>query len=129
MSKFLTDLEVRAVSDKVWVLIRPLIYQSDSAGLIVVPGNFHTDLASVPRVPLIFTLWGGRSHHESVLHDYLYRYDCPVKVSYSQANYVFYEAATVRKKSWYIKCPMYAGVVIGGWTAWKKRPVCWEYDC
>ena len=129
MSKFLTDLEVRALDDKIWVLTKPLVYLSDSVGYVEVPKGFHTDLSSVPRVPFIYTLWGGRAHYEGVAHDFLYRADCPVVVTYTQANYVFYEAATVRGKPAHIKWPMYAGVILGGWTAWKKRSVYWDYAC
>lgn len=39
----------------------------------VMPLNMESDLASVPRVPIIFFLWGDRAHREAYLHDFFYR--------------------------------------------------------
>jgi len=126
LAAFSTPLDARADdSDKIWMLLSPLVYESDSVGRIEVPEGFCTDLSSVPRVPIIYMLWGGRLHYEGVLHDFLYRIDCPVQVSYGQANWVFYEAATARGKPGYIKRPMYIGVCAGGWPHWKRRTVSW----
>ncbi|MFH2076618.1 MAG: DUF1353 domain-containing protein, partial [Pseudomonadota bacterium] len=67
MSKFLTELDARLVKDdRIWKLDSPLIYESDLLGLIEVPEGFETDLASVPRVPFVYMLWGGKAHREGV---------------------------------------------------------------
>jgi len=126
MSKFLTDLDIRLKdkdNDKIWVLDSPLVYQSDILGEIVVPAGFETDLSSVPRVPFVFMFWGGRAHREGVIHDMLFRIDSIPQATYSQANAVFFEAMTVRKKPVYVRYPMWWGVVLGGWTAYHKKRV------
>lgn len=124
MSEFRSNLVVTPKTDKIWILLEPLIYYSDILGReIKVPTTFETDLASVPRVPIVYQLWGARCHYESVLHDYLFRYDSKPYVPYSVSNRVFREAMIVRGKPWYIREPMYAGVVIGGWGAYHKRSV------
>jgi hypothetical protein len=90
MSKFLTELDARLKDDdKVWVIGRSLVYESDLLGKIIVPVDFETDFASVPRVPIAYELFGDRAHRESVIHDYLYRIDSKPPASFSQANDVY----------------------------------------
>lgn len=122
MSKFLNDLCLRDLTDSKWALTCDLQYQSDLLKCVVtIPSGFITDLASVPRVPILFPLWGDRAHYESVVHDYLYCVDSIPTVSESDANSVFLEAMEVRGKSWGIRYPMYWGVCIGGFTRFHKK--------
>lgn len=123
MAKFLTILSGNSLNDKIWELAKPLIYESDIIGKIEVPEGFQTDFASVPRVPIAYTLFGDKAHHEAVIHDYLYRIDSIPQASYSQANDCFLEAMKVRGKSLFIRYSMYWGVVIGGWANYHKRYV------
>ncbi len=56
-----------------YVLLEPLVYDSAVADqTIVVPPGFQTDLASVPRLPLVYWLTGATSTEAAVVHDYLY---------------------------------------------------------
>ena len=122
MAEFLSALDVELCdNDAIWVLRQPLIYQSDIVGRIEVKQGFQMDFASVPRLPLVYDLFGDRAHFESVLHDWLYTKDAMPDVTYSQANKVFLEAMKVRGKPFYIRYPMYYAVCAGGWTAWHKR--------
>ena len=123
MAKFLTDLDGRCISDTVWLLLARLCYQSDEAGFIEVPAGFQTDFASVPRVPVFYTLFGDRAHREAVLHDYLYRKDAVPCVDRSVADDVFLEAMAERGKGFFVRYAMYWGVRLGGWTAWRKKNV------
>ena len=124
MSKFLTELDCRLKDDdKIWILLSPLIYESDILGRIEVPAVFETDFASVPRVPVIYLLYGDRAHRESVIHDYLYCIDSIPQATFDQANRVFLEAMIVRGKPEYIHNGMYDGVCIGGMPSYHKRMV------
>ena len=123
MAKFVGELDIICRADKVWELAKELVYLSDLVGWIVVPKGFCTDLASVPRIPIAFMLWGDRAHYEAVIHDYLYRIEAMPNVSYAEANKVFLEAMKVRGKGWAVRWAMYLGVVVGGWSAFKKRGV------
>jgi len=125
MAKFLSELDIRLKpkSDKVFVVKFPLIYESDILGLIDVPIGFETDFASVPRIPFIYAMYGGRVHREAVLHDYLYRKDSNPIATYSQANGVFFEAMQVRKKKRIVRYGMYYGVCLGGWMSFHKKNV------
>jgi len=130
MSQFITELDIKPCDNEcIWVLQKPLLYYSSllkSLGKqpqVVVPEGFETDLASVPRLPFLYALWGGRAHREGVVHDYLYRKDSMPPVGRSVADRVFLEAMDVRGKPWNVRWPMYLGVRIGGWTAYHKRLV------
>lgn len=114
MSKFLTNLNVELKEDsRVWRVTFPLVYASDLIGQVLVPEGFETDFASVPRIPLIYSMWGDRAHREAVLHDYLFRSDSVPKTSFDVANEVFLEAMAACGKSWCVRYPMYWGVCLG----------------
>lgn len=125
MSKFITELDARlkADTDDIWILDSPLEYISDVAGRIVVPAQFETDLASVPRIPIIYAMWGNKAHREAVLHDYLYRIDSNPCVEKSIADDVFFESMELRGKPGYIRYPMYWGVVLGGQSSFHQKKV------
>lgn len=124
MAQFLSELDVKLKeNDRCWTLGTPLVYQSDLLGKITVPSGFETDFASVPRVPVFFTLFGDRAHREAVLHDYLYRCDSSPVVERSQADNVFLEAMKERGKGFFVRYAMYWGVRLGGWTAYHKKLV------
>ena len=123
-SKFLTELKISVCPDNesVYQLDADLVYDSELLKqIVIVPKGFYTDLASVPRMPIAYWFYGGRSHREAVIHDALYRIDCPGNVSYNTANKVFLEAMAARGKGWFIRYGMYLGVCMGGWTAWHKK--------
>jgi hypothetical protein len=123
-SKFFTCLECYSLNDSIWTLTRPLIYASEHLNeIITVPACFDTDLASVPRVPIIYMCWGARAHYEAVVHDYLYRINSVPDVSRVDADRVFLEAMKVRGKPRRIRWPMYCGVRLGGFAAYHKRRV------
>lgn len=54
---------------EVWRLIGPLAFRSARFGTVVVPPDFRTNYASVPRIPLVFLMAGGRASKEAALHD------------------------------------------------------------
>jgi hypothetical protein len=123
-SKFLTELHLSLKSNGIWVLDEPLVYYSDLLKRrVTVPVWFQTDLASVPRVPIVYWWWGGRAHREAIIHDYLYRRDSMPMVSFQVANKVFLEAMKARGKPWYVRHPMYMGVCAGGKSSYHKKMV------
>jgi hypothetical protein len=123
MSKFLTELDARCIDDGAWLLVSNLRYDSDVAGMIDVPAGFQTDFASVPRLPIFFTLFGDRAHREAVLHDYGYRVDSVPPMSRSMVDDLFLEAMKERGKGFFVRYAMYWGVRAGGWTAYHKKKV------
>jgi len=124
MSKFLTNLSVELKEDsRVWIVTFPLIYASDLIDQVLVPEGFETDFASVPRIPLIYSMWGDRAHREAVLHDYLFRSDSLPETSFDVANEVFLEAMAACDKSWLVRYPMYWGVCLGSHGCFHRHKV------
>ena len=122
MAGFKTKLATEQLTDQVFALTAPLVYESDLLGCtITVPEGFQSDGASVPRVPIAYMFFGNRAHHEAVIHDALYRSDFPLEVSFSMANNVFFEAMRARGKSIWIAYAMYFGVCSGGWFSYHKK--------
>ena len=112
--QFLNELEISTLPDteNIWFLVSHLAYNSSYLSeTIDVPAGFVTDLASVPRVPIAYQLWGNRAHREAVIHDFLYQTHMTSK---SIADKIFLEAMKVRGKPAHVRYPMYWGVVLGG---------------
>jgi hypothetical protein len=119
MSKFLTSLVMENATDQddgKWRLTQPLIYDSDVAKqVIVVPTGFVTDLASVPRVPIAFMLFGDRASEAAVIHDFLYGSHL---VAREVADAVFKEASALTGVPWLARQAMYIGVRCFGGSHW-----------
>ena len=123
MAKFLSELDVRCINDRVWQLDSSLRYLSDILGVIIVPAGFQTNFASVPRIPVAYMLFGDRAHREAVLHDYLYRIDSTPHATFDQANDVFLEAMQERGKGCFVRYAMWMGVRCGGRASFHKKKV------
>ena len=122
MSGFLTALNITFITDKIFKLSSPLIYHTDLLDCdIVIPIDFYSDGASVPRVPIAFDLWGDRVHREAVLHDYLYCYDSQPSHTFDEANSIFLEAMKSRNIPKYIYNPIYEAVKVFGKQFYEKR--------
>lgn len=79
MSRFLAQLQLVQTDWRqgraVWRTLAPLAYQSELLDqTIVVPEDFITDLASVPRMPIAWLIAGGRGSRSAVLHDFAYQF-------------------------------------------------------
>lgn len=127
MSRFLPPhdkLVVTLVGERggreLWRLEKPLAFYSDTLGLIQVPPYFVTDGASVPRLPLMYWLFGGRATRVSALHDWLYERqriaDWPV--TRAQADHVWNEASDADGQPKRRSRAMWAGIRAGGWWHW-----------
>lgn len=111
---FLTILDVELVDDKaadgrgMWKLKHELVYQSSVADRVIyVPEGFMTDFASVPRLPLVYDLFGDTAHPAAVVHDFLYSTgELPRKI----ADRVLLEAMAAEGVPAWRRWPMYLAV-------------------
>ena len=56
-----------------WEVLSPFSYQSDVAKQVfTVPAGFKTDFMTIPRLPAVFDLLGGKANQAGTLHDWLY---------------------------------------------------------
>lgn len=119
---FHTPLRVERIEDTsrdgrgTWRLLARLVYVSPLAGrAFVVPEDFITDFASVPRIPIAFLLTGDMAQAAAVVHDWLYTTH---EVERAVADDIFYEAAVSLGISRWQAWLMWAGVRIGGGGSW-----------
>ena len=93
--KFLTPLVVELISDAgdgIWQLRDPLQYYSEIlGGVITADTGFVTDFASVPRLPVVYLMYGNKAKREATIHDLLYQ--CG-NVERETADRIFLEAMT-----------------------------------
>lgn len=117
---FLSDLSVKKVGGE-WELLEPLRYASQFLDRIIeVPAGFRTDFASVPRLPLIYAVFGDSAHKAAVVHDWLYvsgKHPDGVGISRKFADAIFKEAVSCHHPKWKAAL-MWLGVRIGGGAYW-----------
>lgn len=122
MSRFITRLVLQAADDigsGLWIVAAPFAYESDVAkDIIVVPIGFHTDLASVPRLPLVYWLTGATANEAAVIHDYLYSTQA---VSREIADAVLREASELIGVPAWRRQMMWAGVRLFGGSHWETK--------
>lgn len=122
MSQYLSKLILEAADEDggKWRVVEPFHYDSDVAKrVITVPAGFLTDLASTPRIPIIYELCGNVATKAAVVHDYLYTSG---RESRAIADAVLREAAALAGVSWWQRWAMWAGVRIGGSSHYTETP-------
>lgn len=130
MSEFLDRMSLDAADDsdgEKWLYRADLRYQSDylaalnlpafPGGLVTIKAGFVTDFASVPRLPVVFWLVGGRARYASGVHDWLYTKS---GLSRKDADAVFLEAAKLKNNAGPLMWLMWAGVRLGGASHYEK---------
>lgn len=127
MTGFISNLCLMEIGESngrsVYSLLKALKYSDKNNRMIMVPKGFQTDLASVPRLPIVYGIWGDRAHREAVLHDYLFRVDSDPVCSFMEANDLFLEAMESRGVRKMISYPMYAAVCAAGYSSFHRYTV------
>jgi hypothetical protein len=108
--EFLTELNLTVLFDDSFRLVDDF-YVSLEGVEVVVPEGFETDLASVPRLPIVYMAVGGRGHKAAVLHDWLYSTCMFPRLICDQ---YFYHALRESGVNYFYAKAMYAGVRAGG---------------
>lgn len=126
MSRFLAPLDMRLVTDQdgmplqnrdgrqLYKLLSEFRYQSDVAGLIVVPAGYITDLASIPQIML--SLFGEIAQEPAVPHDFAYSTGCMPR---AVADAMLREACLLTGVPAWKSYLIYCGVRVGGSQHWE----------
>lgn len=124
--------EVGEANGKVVHCLNSYLDYEDERYRARIPSGFYSDQASVPRIPVVFLLWGDRAHREAVFHDFGYCRDAQVydkllqiwfTPTRAQADMLFRRAMRRQGQGPGIYIPMWLGVRIGGWPHYHKRKV------
>lgn len=84
--------------------------------IVTVPEGTITDLASVPRLPIIYLILGGRGHKEGILHDWMYKCNMFPR---EDCDDIFYWALKAEKKATWVAYSMWKGVRIGAGSVYE----------
>ena len=123
ISRFCSDLDMRDLNHESkgkfrLMLLTPLEYESASLNKrIIVPKDFVTDLASIPRSLWSFLPPLGRYDRAAVVHDWLYQTGC---VTRETADFVMLEAMRASHVDAVTRYTLYAGVCAGGGPTWRR---------
>ena len=135
MSLFLDHAKIEQIGWQegraVWITLAPLRYYSERLGkILLVPAEFHSDLASVPRLPFTWWLAGGRGLRPSLGHDFLYQFSYyldtdgnRIPVTKAEADEDFHAlllADPISGAGPTIAQLMYRAVQLGGRGRWKQ---------
>lgn len=97
--------------DNKFRLTSPFLVSIDGKETIKVPEGFETDLASVPRVPVVYLTVGNIGHKAAVLHDWLYATNY---FNRAKCDLLFYHALRESGIGYFNAQAMYLGVRVGG---------------
>ena len=131
--RFLTEPQLRPTGHGAhWELLDDFVVLIEDDGsipapglrVVVVPGGFATDLASVPRLPGAYLLLAGRARRSAVLHDCLYEQRFPRE----WADAVFRAAMDEEHVDPLARWAMWAGVRLGGAGIYADRAAAPEPD-
>lgn len=121
MSSFTTPLVVKHLDGVRWKVVHSFVYHvgtEDSEEKIIVPGEFITDFASIPRI--FWTLIGhptGKYGKAAVIHDYCYYERI---YSRKKSDLIFEEGMAVLKVPFWKRKTMYFAVRSFGWIPWNR---------
>jgi hypothetical protein len=112
---FESPCDLRVLPKRQWRVLADfqcrIFYEDCNEELAIVPAGFETDLASVPRLPLMYMLFGGKAREAAALHDWLYT----VRRDREFADSCFY-AAMRNEEDAITRAAMWLGVRVGGWA-------------
>ncbi len=107
---FLNELRLTVLMDNSFRLVTPF-YVALNGKEVIIPTDFKTDLASVPRIPIVYMVVGGRGHKAAVLHDWLYQ---TAMFPRDKCDAYFYHALRECGINYFYAQVMYRGVRLGG---------------
>jgi hypothetical protein len=122
---FHSELDARAIGDDEWLLLAEfkakLTHDDGVEEWVIAPYGFLTDLASVPRLPVVYLLFANRARRAAVIHDFLVRSGR----NRDFADEVFFVAMGVKQgddEGEFHRFSMFLGVRIGSlWASIKSR--------
>lgn len=125
MAQFLNNLSSTMITEEIERLDRVLSFYSDILGqrIDLVP-PFYCDKESIPRIPVVYAWLGHTTKRGGFVHDWLYRHDCPLRVSRAKADAIYRECCIasgmeyLKSTKGVIKKVQVAKVLAQAWTKW-----------
>lgn len=117
------SLLLKYVNGRLWEVEHAFAYKPPVGDIVVVPGRFVTDFASIPRffwriLPPVGDGDGAGYGPAAVVHDYLYKY--PEGRSRGEVDRVFYDAMVDLGVSAWRRRLIHLAVRAFGWIPWRN---------
>lgn len=116
MIEFITNPIVEVLDDE-WNVLRADFVVKYFDHTFVIEEGFLTDFATVPRVPIFYTIFANRAKKSAVLHDYLYG---TAMYSRLECDKAFLCAMEAERLGLVTRQAMYTGVRLGGASRYGK---------
>ena len=108
-----------------WLTLAPFVVRVDGVPLVV-PPEYETNFASVPRLPLVYLLAGNTAHRSALVHDWLYDAraldEAGKRFSKDFADDVFYAAMLAEGVPAWRASMMYRAVRLAGQGPYAEAP-------
>lgn len=114
MLEFVTDPVVRILADDSFELAEDFIVKYYD-WTFVIDAGFRTDFASVPRLPVVYLLFGDKAKKAAIFHDWLYTVKIMTRL---ESDVAFLDAMEVQGLDLVTRRSMYRGVRLGGGLRW-----------
>lgn len=130
---FVTELHLQVLRDErglplctrggrqLYRVLQPLVYASDLAGVVAVPTGFVTDLGSVPRLPVVFLVFGDSFQWAAVVHDFLYSSARYPDMDRKTADDILYEACRILGEPVWRAKAIWAAVRLAGGGRFEEK--------
>lgn len=99
----------------------PMLFAEHKGDKIIIPAGFMTDGASVPLVFQSFFSSTGIYFMAAILHDWLYKSDCPSLLRRGQADCLFLRYMKLYGVDFLTRYTIYIAVRVGGWLSFRKH--------
>ena len=118
MGSFETPLRLEYLDGRTWRVLEGFRFRPTDGDLIVVPAEFITDFASVPRFFWRIFPPTGEYGKAAVIHDYLYQF--PGDRDRGGCDQVFLDGMECLGVGWWTRQTMHKAVRLGGWKPWNR---------
>lgn len=110
----ITRPEITPIGRGKFELLKPFNF-----GEVAVPEGFITDLDSVPRIPIFYMVFKGRTTKAAIAHDFLYTNGANRK----EADKTFLELMELERVRRRYRLPIYWAVRLFGGSRYSKKQV------
>jgi len=98
------------------VLLEPLRYKTKTGRVVVARKGFETDLDSIGRIPIVYSIFKSRTVYGAVIHDWLYS----VSFDRKTADRIFLEAMKDEGVKLFYRAVIYSAVRMFGFIRYNK---------
>lgn len=115
-----TELLVKDLMNGRFEIFSDYLYRTKEY-FIRVPKGFVTDYASIPKLLRIVVLPYGKHSGASVVHDWLYSFQCNLNLTRKEADKIFLEILKEEKINFFLRIFMYFAVRMFGRSRFRGR--------